>query len=87
MRLQPLRRCLVGRGFILLRTGFFGGGMTSAVPPLAVIFSGGRLGEVVRLDGQLLGQFAGAQDADAVGRSLGQPDLLQRFGIDRRRRP
>src|SRR5271165_2154844 len=28
-----------GRGFILLRTGFLAGGMTSAVPPLAAIFS------------------------------------------------
>src|SRR5262249_15858641 len=27
------------RGFILFRLGFLGGGMTSAVPPLAVIFS------------------------------------------------
>src|SRR5205085_9299543 len=31
--------CLGGRGFILFRLGFFGGGITSAVPPRAVIFS------------------------------------------------
>src|SRR5262249_60838863 len=30
---------LAGRGRILFRTGFFGGGITSVVPPLAVIFS------------------------------------------------
>ena len=34
---------LGGRGFILLRTGFFGGGITSAVPPLASIFSAADL--------------------------------------------
>ena len=34
---------LAGRGFILLRTGFFGGGITSAVPPLASIFSSADL--------------------------------------------
>src|SRR6185312_11306521 len=30
---------LGGRGFILFRTGFFGGGMTSHVPPAFSIFS------------------------------------------------
>src|SRR5438046_2837196 len=32
-----------GRGLILFLTGFFGGGMTSAVPPRAVIFSAADL--------------------------------------------
>src|SRR5438874_6431916 len=36
--LAPALRYLV-LGFILLRTGFFGPGMTSVVPPLASIFS------------------------------------------------
>jgi hypothetical protein len=35
----PVQEVLAGRGFILLRTGFLGGGITSALPPLAVIFS------------------------------------------------
>src|SRR5205807_1215111 len=30
--------CLAARGFILLRFGLAGGGITSVVPPLAVIF-------------------------------------------------
>src|SRR5262245_9635884 len=34
---------LAFRGFILLRTGFLGGGITSAVPPLALIFSAADL--------------------------------------------
>src|SRR5262249_42443096 len=36
---QAKRYSLVARGFILLRLGFAGGGITSAVPPLALIFS------------------------------------------------
>ncbi len=59
-------------GFILLRTGFLGCGMTSVVPPLSVIFCSGRLGKVMRLDRQLLGQLAVAQDADAIRRAVGQ---------------
>jgi hypothetical protein len=31
------------RGFILFRFGFFGGGIRSAVPPLAAIFSAADL--------------------------------------------
>src|SRR5271163_4398779 len=35
----PFSYVLAGRGFILLRLGFFGGGTTSQAPPLATIFS------------------------------------------------
>ena len=39
-----------GRGFILFRTGFFGGGITSHRPALGLDLLLGRLGEVVGLD-------------------------------------
>src|SRR5262245_4132849 len=38
-RIVALYCSFAGRGFILLRAGFLGGGMTSVVPPLALIFS------------------------------------------------
>ena len=75
-----------GRGFILLRTGFFGGGITSAVPPLAAIFSAADLEKWWALTVSFLVSFAVAEDADAVGRPLGQARLLQRVLVDRRRR-
>src|SRR5262249_35217767 len=40
------------------------------------------LGEVVGADGQLLGNLPRAQDADAVGRAVGQPGFLQGLGVD-----
>ena len=68
--------------FILLRTGFLGGGMVSIVPPLAAIFLGRRLGEMMRLDGELLGQLALAEDANPVGGAIGQASFLERILID-----
>src|SRR5688572_19119139 len=43
---------------------------------------GGRLREVVRLDDQLLGDVAGAEDAHAVRGALGEADLLEGFCVD-----
>ena len=72
-----------GRGFILLRTGFFGGGITSAVPPLAVIFSAADFEKWCALIVSFLVTSPVAEDAYPVGRPLGQPNFLQRLLIDR----
>ena len=48
--------------------------MTSAVPPLADLFQGG-FGKVMCPDRQLLRQFANAQNANAIGRAIGQPHV------------
>src|SRR5436305_1375659 len=42
-----------------------------------------RLGEMVRPYGQVLGHLAAAEDAYAIGRSLGQSHFAQRLGVHR----
>ena len=54
--------------------------MTSAVPPLAAIFSAADFEKWWRLDGQLLGQLAVAEDADAVGRAFAQASSCSASG-------
>jgi len=65
-----------GRGFILFRTGFLGGAMKpSALPPWPRSWQG-RLGEVVGLEVQRLGQLAVPEYTDAVGGFFRQALLL-----------
>ena len=78
---------LGGRGFILLRSGFLGGGITSVVPPLAVIFSAADFEKWWALTISFLVNSPVAEDADAVGRALGQAGFLQGRRHRRCRRP
>ena len=47
-------------------------------------FLAGRGAERVGADRQLLGQFAGAENLNAIGRAIGQADGLEGNGIDAR---
>src|SRR5205809_648534 len=69
-------------GFLCLRRLHFvsdrslGGGDDLGGAPLGLDLLQCRFGEVVRLDDELLGHVSGAQDADAIGRALGEPGFL-----------
>src|SRR5438552_1314862 len=70
--LRRTRLHLVPDGLLRRRDDFRG-----PVPGLDLLL--GRLREVMRLDGQLLRQVARTEDADAIGRAVGQALLPQRF--------
>ena len=70
------------RGFILLRTGFFGGGITSAVPPLAVIFSAADFEKWCALTVSFLVSSPLPRMRTPSAGPLARPTLLERLGID-----
>src|SRR5439155_11119526 len=68
--------------FHLVAHRFLGGQDDFGRAALGFDFFDRRFGEAVGLDGELLGEFAVAQDADAVGRTAGQAGFGKFVGPD-----